>query len=146
MQRIVEAMNLMPAMVLNARLDVQTTNAWGQALFAPALDGTTGTPNMARYVFLILERGLLVGVKLLHHPVVGELDLPYESLPLAAGSSSSLVAYAGAGMPSTRRADPPRELGRYLRHRSGRRRLAADGTGFPVRKHRAAVCPACRRR
>ena len=33
------------------------------------------------------------GVKLLHHPVVGDLDLPFESLPLAAGSSPSLVAY-----------------------------------------------------
>ena len=33
------------------------------------------------------------GVKLLHHPVVGDLDLPYESLPLAQGSSTSLVAY-----------------------------------------------------
>ena len=33
------------------------------------------------------------GVKLFHHPVVGDLDLPYESLPLAPGSSTSLVAY-----------------------------------------------------
>jgi transcriptional regulator with XRE-family HTH domain len=33
------------------------------------------------------------GVKLFHHPVVGDLDLPYESLPLALGSSTSLVGY-----------------------------------------------------
>ena len=33
------------------------------------------------------------GVKLLHHPVVGDLDLPFESLPLSAGSSWSLLAY-----------------------------------------------------
>ena len=33
------------------------------------------------------------GVKRLHHPVVGDLDLPFESLPLAVGSSWSLVAY-----------------------------------------------------
>lgn len=33
------------------------------------------------------------GIKKFHHPVVGDLQLPYESLPLAAGSSSSLVAY-----------------------------------------------------
>jgi hypothetical protein len=33
------------------------------------------------------------GMKLLHHPVVGDLDLPYESLPLATGSSWSLVGY-----------------------------------------------------
>ena len=33
------------------------------------------------------------GIKRLHHPVVGDLDLPYESLPLEPGSSLSLVAY-----------------------------------------------------
>ena len=33
------------------------------------------------------------GVKLFHHPVVGDLDLPYESLPLAPGSSTALVGY-----------------------------------------------------
>ena len=33
------------------------------------------------------------GFKRLHHPVVGELDLPFEALPLATGSSWSLVAY-----------------------------------------------------
>jgi transcriptional regulator with XRE-family HTH domain len=33
------------------------------------------------------------GVKLFHHPVVGDLDLPYESLLLAPGTSTSLVAY-----------------------------------------------------
>jgi transcriptional regulator with XRE-family HTH domain len=33
------------------------------------------------------------GVKLFHHPVVGDLDLTYESLPLAPESSTSLVGY-----------------------------------------------------
>ena len=33
------------------------------------------------------------GVKLFHHPVVGDLDLPYESLPLETGSSTALVGY-----------------------------------------------------
>lgn len=33
------------------------------------------------------------GVKLIHHPVVGNLDLPYESLPLGPGSSTALVCY-----------------------------------------------------
>lgn len=32
-------------------------------------------------------------MKLFHHPVVGDLDLPYESLPLQRGSSTSLVGY-----------------------------------------------------
>jgi len=33
------------------------------------------------------------GVKKLHHPVVGDLDLPFESFPLEAGSSNSVIAY-----------------------------------------------------
>src|SRR3954466_6824843 len=33
------------------------------------------------------------GIKQLHHPVVGDLDLPFESLPLGAGARTSLVTY-----------------------------------------------------
>jgi transcriptional regulator with XRE-family HTH domain len=33
------------------------------------------------------------GVKLLHHPVVGDLDLPFESFPLPADPSQSLLIY-----------------------------------------------------
>jgi transcriptional regulator with XRE-family HTH domain len=41
------------------------------------------------------------GIKLFHHPVVGDLDLPFESFPLAAGISQSLLAYtAEPGSPS----------------------------------------------
>ncbi len=137
-----------PAVVLNGRLDVLTTNALGRALFAPAYaDGTTSLNN-ARFVFLDAgaqrffrewevvaddtvallraeagrdpyDRDLSdlvgelstrshefrvrwaahdvrihnTGVKKLHHPVVGDLDLPFESLPLGGGSDNSLVTY-----------------------------------------------------
>jgi transcriptional regulator with XRE-family HTH domain len=41
------------------------------------------------------------GVKLLHHPIVGDLDLPFESFPLPADPSKSLVTYtAEPGSPS----------------------------------------------
>ncbi len=41
------------------------------------------------------------GIKLLHHPIVGDLDLPFESFPLAADESQSLVTYtAEPGSPS----------------------------------------------
>ena len=41
------------------------------------------------------------GVKLIHHPVVGDLDLPYESFPLAADLSQSLLTYtAEPGSPT----------------------------------------------
>jgi len=33
------------------------------------------------------------GIKKLHHPVVGDLDLPFESLPVETGSSTNLVTY-----------------------------------------------------
>jgi transcriptional regulator with XRE-family HTH domain len=33
------------------------------------------------------------GVKKLHHPLVGDLDLPFESLPLETGATTSLVTY-----------------------------------------------------
>ena len=41
------------------------------------------------------------GVKLLHHPVVGDLDLPYESFPLSTDLSQSLLTYtAEPGSPT----------------------------------------------
>ncbi len=41
------------------------------------------------------------GVKLLHHPVVGDLDLPFESFPLPADPSQSLLTYtAEPGSPT----------------------------------------------
>ena len=41
------------------------------------------------------------GVKLIHHPVVGDLELPFESFPLAADPSQSLLTYtAEPGSPS----------------------------------------------
>ena len=41
------------------------------------------------------------GIKLFHHPVVGDLDLPFESFPLAADPSQSLLTYtAEPGSPS----------------------------------------------
>jgi transcriptional regulator with XRE-family HTH domain len=41
------------------------------------------------------------GIKLVHHPIVGDLDLPFESFPLAADPSQSLLTYtADPGSPS----------------------------------------------
>jgi transcriptional regulator with XRE-family HTH domain len=36
------------------------------------------------------------GIKLLHHPLVGDLDLPFESFPLPADPSQSLLTYTPA--------------------------------------------------
>jgi transcriptional regulator with XRE-family HTH domain len=147
-QRLMDAMHGTPAVVLNGRLEIITSNALGRALFAPVYADPEGPPSNARFVFLDAQArtffrdwesvandtvailraeagrhphdrdlsdlvGQLAtrsddfrtrwaahdvrihstGVKLFHHPVVGDVDLPYESLPLAPGSSTSLVAY-----------------------------------------------------
>ena len=136
-----------PAVVLNARLDVLTFNSLGRSLFSPWY-ATGEETNNARLVFLdprahsffrewdkvaddtvaLLraeagrnphDRSLSdligelstrsenfrvrwaahdvrihnTGTKRLHHPVVGDLDLPFESLPIEAGSSISLITY-----------------------------------------------------
>jgi transcriptional regulator with XRE-family HTH domain len=146
-QRLVDAMPTVPAVILNGRLDVLAHNALGRALFTPFYD-TDKPVNNARLVFLDpraatvfrdwetvandtvallraeagrdpFDRQLsdLVGelstrsedfrvrwaahdvrihnsgLKRLHHPVVGDLDLPFESLPLNAGASANLVTY-----------------------------------------------------
>jgi hypothetical protein len=154
-QRLIDAMPAVPAVVLNGRLDVLASNALGRALF-PLLDATDDQLNNARIVFLDPQStsffrewdkvandtvallraeagrdpyhkqlsGLIgelstrsedfrvrwaahdvrihnTGVKKLHHPVVGDLDLPFESLPIEAGSSINLVTYLPeAGSPS----------------------------------------------
>jgi transcriptional regulator with XRE-family HTH domain len=41
-----------PAYVRNGRLDILSANTLGAALYAPVFDGATGTPNMARFIFL----------------------------------------------------------------------------------------------
>lgn len=146
-QRFVDAMPAVPALVLNGRLDLIAANTLGHALMRPLHHDDT-RPNNARSIFLdpaaqsffrewdkvandtvaLLraeagrdphDRALSdligemstrsddfrvrwaahdvrthnTGVKKLHHPVVGDLDLPYESLPLEHGSAASLVTY-----------------------------------------------------
>ncbi|WP_027862604.1 helix-turn-helix transcriptional regulator [Marmoricola sp. URHB0036] len=146
-QRLVDAMPTVPAVVLNGRLDVLAANALGRALFSPWYDADLPVNN-ARLVFfdpradslfrdwetvandtvalLRAEAGRVpsdrqlsdlvgelstrsgdfrvrwaahdvrihnTGIKQLHHPVVGDLDLPFESLPLETGSSTNLVTY-----------------------------------------------------
>ena len=147
-QRVLDSMISIPALVLNARLDIVTANQLGFALFAPIYADPVRPANNARFVFLDphatdffrdwdkaandtvallraeagrhpFDRRLTdligelstrsgdfrdrwaahdvqihtTGIKLLHHPVVGDLDLPYESFPLSADLSQSLLAY-----------------------------------------------------
>ena len=146
-QRLVDAMPGIPAVVLNGRLDVLASNSLGRALFSPWY-ATGDQVNNARIVFLDsratsffrewetvandtvallrAEAGRSpydrqvsdlvgelctrsedfrvrwaahdvrihnTGVKRLHHPLVGDLDLPFESLPVESGTSTSLVTY-----------------------------------------------------
>jgi transcriptional regulator with XRE-family HTH domain len=51
-QRILDAMVAVPAYLRNGRLDILAANALGGALYAPVLADPSGTPNMARFIFL----------------------------------------------------------------------------------------------
>lgn len=148
-QRLLDGMPGIPAVVVGAGLDLIGGNALGRALFSPVYAAGGDRPNNARFVFLepvartffrewdvVAEDTVALlraeagrhphdrdltdlvgelatrsedfrvrwaahdvrihtaGVKRLRHPVVGDLDLPYESLPLhGTPSPASLVTY-----------------------------------------------------
>jgi transcriptional regulator with XRE-family HTH domain len=50
-QRILDSMTA-PAYVRNGRLDLLAANPLGRALYEPVFDDLSGTPNMARFLFL----------------------------------------------------------------------------------------------
>lgn len=50
--QILESMIGVPAYLRNGRLDILAANQLGEALYAPVLAHPTGTPNMARFIFL----------------------------------------------------------------------------------------------
>jgi transcriptional regulator with XRE-family HTH domain len=49
---ILDSMVGVPAYLRNGRLDILAANQLGRALYAPVLADPTGTPNMARFIFL----------------------------------------------------------------------------------------------
>jgi transcriptional regulator with XRE-family HTH domain len=55
-QRILDSIGA-PAYVRNGRLDILAANALGAALYLPVFDDPSGTPNMARFVFLNRRAG-----------------------------------------------------------------------------------------
>ncbi len=55
-QRLVDSIAA-PAYVRNRRLDLLAANALGFALYAPVFEDTTGTPNIARFIFLNQRAG-----------------------------------------------------------------------------------------
>jgi hypothetical protein len=103
-----------PAFVLNGRLDILAANDTVALLRAEAgrdpydrdlsdLIGqlSTRSEEFRRRWAAHNVRIHTSGVKLLHHPVVGDLDLPFESFPLPAGPGQSLLTYtAEPGSPT----------------------------------------------
>ena len=66
------------------------------------------------------------GIKLIHHPVVGDLDLPYESFPLSHHLTQSLLTYtAEPGSPSQDALNSAGQLGRQ-RHAPQQRERARE--------------------
>jgi MmyB-like transcription regulator ligand binding domain len=51
-QRLLDTMTDVPAVVMNGRTDALAANQLGRALFAPIYAGTTRPPNFARFTFL----------------------------------------------------------------------------------------------
>jgi len=113
-QRVLDSMVGTPAFVLNRRLDLLAANDTVALLRAEAgrdpydrqlsdLIGELSTRSeefrgrwAAHHV-----RIHTTGVKRFHHPVVGDLELAFESFPLAADPSQSLLTYtAEPGSPS----------------------------------------------
>ncbi|MFI7547011.1 helix-turn-helix transcriptional regulator [Actinoplanes sp. NPDC049599] len=150
-QHLLDSMTGAPAYVRNGRLDILAVNALGRAVFSPVFDTVTGTPNLARFIYLdpaaqdfyhdweqlaedvvaLLrseaghdphDRNLSdligelstrsdqfrawwaahnvrlhrTGVKKVHHPVIGDLTLAYESMDLTADQGLRLNAYSAA--------------------------------------------------
>jgi transcriptional regulator with XRE-family HTH domain len=176
-QRIVDAMAMIPAMVHNGRLDILYTNALAEALYSEHLRDPVRPANSARFLFLDPRAsrfyvdwetvahdvvaalhgeagrnpydralselvGLLstrseqfrvlwashdvrfhrTGTKRFHHPLVGDLTLAYETLPLPADPGLSLVTYSAEPGSSSEAALV--ELGRWSATRT---RLAEVG-------------------
>jgi transcriptional regulator with XRE-family HTH domain len=94
-QRILDSMALTPAFVLNGRGDVLAANDTVALLRAEA-----GRDPYDRDLSDLRRRWAAhnvrihtTGMKLIHHPVVGDLDLPFEFFPLPADPGQSLLTY-----------------------------------------------------
>ena len=179
-QRIVDAMSTIPAMVHNGRLDMLYTNALAEALYSEHLRDPVLPANSARFLFLdprgrtfyvdwdtvahdvvaalhgevgrnpydrsLAELiGLLstrseefrvlwashdvrfhrTGTKRFHHPLVGDLTLVYETLPLPADPGLTLVTYSAEPGSSSEAA--LEELGRWSATRTRLAAVEAEG-------------------
>jgi len=118
-QRILDSIGS-PATVSNARGDYLAANQLGRALYAPLFESREQPPNSARFTFLDpaaqeffvdwekAAKDLVAalrsmagrnpyyhqtGTKRLHHPVVGDLELSYEVMELAAEAGLRLAIF-----------------------------------------------------
>jgi transcriptional regulator with XRE-family HTH domain len=155
-QQLLDAMDNVPALVQNGRLDIIAVNTLGRAVFSQMFEQSQQSANFVRFVFLdprahdfyrdwddaaqqtvaLLrteagrtphDRALSdlvgelstrsdafrilwashdvrehrTGIKIIHHPVVGDLDLSYEAMNLTSDRGLLLLAYtAEPGSPS----------------------------------------------
>lgn len=155
-QQLLDAMDNVPALVQNGRLDIIAVNTLGRAVFSQMFEQPQQPANFVRYVFLdpraqdfyrdwddaaqqtvallrteagrtphdrVLSdlvgelstrsdafrtlwashdvREHRTGIKIIHHPVVGDLDLSYEAMNLTSDRGLLLLAYtAEPGSPS----------------------------------------------
>ena len=131
-QQVLDAMADAPAWVRNARHDIIATNTLGHALYSRMEAGRNPhDPDLIQLVGELSTRSETfrerwasrdvkfhrTGVKRLHHPVVGDLDLNYESMELPGEPGLFLNVYtAPADSPS---ADALRMLASWAATREG---------------------------
>jgi hypothetical protein len=92
-----------PTSPRGARLARNLLHDWGIPYDSPAADAVSVTDLIGELSTRSEEfrrgwaahnvRMHTTGVKLLHHPIVGDLDLPFETFPLGDGPSQFLLTY-----------------------------------------------------
>ncbi|WP_327430427.1 helix-turn-helix domain-containing protein [Streptomyces sp. NBC_01236] len=79
------------------------------------------------------------GLKRLHHPVVGDLDLPFETFPLGADPSQFLLAYTAE--PASRAQDALNLLASWAATNDGIDEYASAGDSEPAESAESAETP-----
>ncbi|MGB7797574.1 MAG: hypothetical protein WBL53_15155 [Pseudonocardiaceae bacterium] len=139
-QRILDAMNAAPACVRNGRRDILVRTDPVRSRRG-AIDSQRDVPHAAVQARNVRQHRS--GIKHLHHPVVGDLTLTYESMERTADAGLRLNAYTPNRAPHRRTrstcspvGQPPPVSRRARRPSTGPDRL--PGRAAAIRRHRAS--------
>ena len=136
LQRVLDAMVGAPACVHNDRLDFLAANRLGYALYSEMFADLIGELSTRSDDFRTRwashnVRYHRTGIKTIHHPIVGDLDLSYEGMELPADARLMLFVYSRTHRHSSRGGSGVRQLNDRP---SARRSIAAEETGLAARR------------